>query len=197
MEIAENSMEIGRGAEAVITLENGTVRKWRLPKSYRQRELDERIREERTLREARITSEARRCGVPTPIICDVSQFELEMEHLDGVKLKDIIDPELSERVGEMVGRLHKGGIIHGDLTTSNMILRGSRIYLIDFGLAFYDPSVEAQGVDVHVYFQTLESTHDRSGDLIESFKRGYLRTYSGADAVLKRVKEIKARGRYL
>src|SRR5512138_196881 len=142
-------MEIGRGAEAVITLENGTVRKWRLPKGYRQRELDDRIREERTLREARITSEARRFGVPTPIICDVSQFELEMEHVVGKKLKDIIDPELSERVGEMVGRLHRGGIIHGDLTTSNMILRGDRVYLIDFGLAFYDLSVEAQGVDVH------------------------------------------------
>ncbi len=197
MEIAKKGMEIGRGAEAVVTLEDGTVRKWRLPKSYRQRELDERIREERTLREARITSEARRYGVPTPIICDVSQFELEMEQIKGTKLKDIISPNLSEKVGEMVGRLHKGGIIHGDLTTSNMILRGDKIYLIDFGLAFYDISVEAQGVDVHVYFQTLESTHDRPEDLIERFKMGYSRTYGGADAVLKRVKEIKARGRYL
>lgn len=190
-------MEIGRGAEAVITLEDGAVRKWRLPKSYRQRELDERIREERTLREARITSEARRHGVPTPIIRDVSRFELRMEHVVGEKLKDIIDAKLSEMVGEVVGMLHKGGIIHGDLTTSNMILRDGRIHLIDFGLAFYDPSVEAQGVDVHVYFQTLESTHDMPEELIESFKKGYSRTYGGADAVIERVKEIKARGRYL
>lgn len=189
--------EIGRGAEAVITLEDGTVRKWRLPKSYRKQELDEHIREERTLREARITSEARRHGVPTPIIRDVSRFELRMEHIVGIKLKDVISPDLSERVGEMVGKLHKGGIIHGDLTTSNMILQDSRIYLIDFGLAFYDPSVEAQGVDVHVYFQTLESTHDRPDELIESFKKGYTRTFCGAAAVIERVKEIKARGRYL
>jgi TP53 regulating kinase-like protein len=190
-------MEIGRGAEAVITLENGAVRKWRLPKSYRLPELDEQIRQERTVREARITSEARRCGVPTPIIKDVLKFDLKMEHLQGQKLKDVITPVLSQTVGEMVGKLHQAGIIHGDLTTSNMILRDGRIYLIDFGLAFHELSVEAQGVDIHVYFQTLESTHDRPEELIEAFKVGYIQTYKGAKAVLERVREIKARGRYL
>ncbi|MDD1759275.1 MAG: Kae1-associated kinase Bud32 [Methanothrix sp.] len=190
-------MEIGRGAEAVITLEDGTVRKERIAKNYRLPELDELIRKERTLREARITSDARRHGVPTPIICDVSLFELKMEHLKGEKLKDIITSELSEMVGETVGRLHRSGIIHGDLTTSNMILQNDKIYLIDFGLAFYDNSIEAQGVDVHVFFQTLESTHDRPKEHIESFKVGYMRIYPQAEAVLKRVKEIKARGRYL
>jgi Kae1-associated kinase Bud32 len=97
----------------------------------------------------------------------------------------------------MVGKLHLGGIIHGDLTTSNMILVHGKICLIDFGLSFYEKSVEAQGVDVHVYFQTLESTHDHPEELIEAFKVGYTRTYPEAPAVLKRVIEIKARGRYL
>ena len=190
-------MEIGRGAEAIITLEEGYVCKERIAKSYRLPELDELIRKERTLREARITSDARRHGVPTPIICDVSRFKLSMEHLRGEKLKDVITPQLSEKVGVVVGRLHQAGIIHGDLTTSNMILQNNRIYLIDFGLAYYDNSVEAQGVDVHVFFQTLESTHDRPEDLVDSFKIGYMRTYPDAHAVLLRVKEIKARGRYL
>jgi TP53 regulating kinase-like protein len=190
-------MEIGRGAEATVTLEENVVRKWRLPKSYRQKELDEALRQERTLREARIISDARRHGVPTPIIFDVSRFELRMEYVVGRKLKDVISPELSSMAGEMVGRLHKASIIHGDLTTSNMIVHDGRIYLIDFGLAFYDGSVEAQGVDVHVYFQTLESTHDNSARLLEAFKVGYASTYEEARAVLERVKEIKARGRYL
>src|SRR5512136_1289064 len=119
-------MEIGRGAEAIITLEKGVVRKWRIPKSYRLPELDEQIRQDRTIREARITSEARRCGVPTPIIKDVLKFDLRMEHVVGQKLKDVITPALSGKVGELVGRLHKAGIIHGDLTTSNMILRDRR-----------------------------------------------------------------------
>jgi Kae1-associated kinase Bud32 len=92
-------MEIGRGAEAIITLENGVVKKQRPAKSYRQPTLDERIRQERTLREARIMSEARRHGVLTPIICDVSRFELKMEWIVGEKLKDIINIELSEMVG--------------------------------------------------------------------------------------------------
>ena len=190
-------MEIGRGAEAVITLESGVVKKWRLPKSYRLAELDQRIRQERTLREARITSDARRHGVLTPVISDVSRFELKMEHIDGETLKDVINSELSEKAGVMVGKLHQGGIIHGDLTTSNMILLRGDICLIDFGLSFYEKSVEAQGVDVHVYFQTLESTHDHAEELIEAFKVGYIRTYSEAPAVLGRVTEIKARGRYL
>jgi Kae1-associated kinase Bud32 len=190
-------MEIGRGAEALITLEDGVVRKWRLPKSYRLPALDEHLRHERTVREAKIMSEARRCGVPTPILRDVSGFEIAMEYVDGWKLKDVITPELSEKVGEIIGKLHGCGIVHGDLTTSNMILKGDRIYLIDFGLSFYDSFVEAQGVDVHVYFQTLQSTHDKPEELIEAFGKGYRRAYPGAEAVFKRVNEIKARGRYL
>ncbi|MGA9099494.1 MAG: Kae1-associated kinase Bud32 [Methanotrichaceae archaeon] len=190
-------MEIGRGAEAVISLEDGYVRKHRLPKSYRLGQLDEVLRQERTLREARIISDARRHGVPTPIIYNILKFELDMQHIDGKRLKDIINTELSEKVGEMVGKLHKAGIIHGDLTTSNMILFEGRVYLIDFGLAFYENSIEAQGVDVHVYFQTLKSTHDKSDELIDAFKRGYAKTYEEADVVFNRVNEIKARGRYL
>ncbi|MDD1721924.1 MAG: Kae1-associated kinase Bud32 [Methanothrix sp.] len=190
-------MEIGRGAEAVITCDGETVQKSRPAKSYRQPQLDQRIRTERTLREARITSEARRLGVTTPIIRDVSRFDLKMEKIEGEKLKDVISPHLSRMVGEMVGKLHRGGIIHGDLTTSNMIFCRDRICLIDFGLSYYEKTVEAQGVDVHVYFQTLESTHDRPGELMEAFADGYIKTNPQAEAVLQRVKEIKARGRYL
>jgi len=189
--------EIGRGAEAVITLEGDRVTKVRLPKGYRMQALDERIRRERTVMESRIISEARRCGVPTPIVLDVDRFSLTMEHIEGTKLKEVINPDLSERVGELVGKLHACGIVHGDLTTSNMILRGDKIYFIDFGLAFHDQSLEAQGVDVHVFFQTVKSTHDRSEELISAFCRGYAKTYSRAGDVLKRVGEIEARGRYL
>jgi Kae1-associated kinase Bud32 len=189
--------EIGRGAEAVITRDGDRVTKVRLPKGYRMPALDERIRRERTVMESRIISEARRCGVPTPIVLDVDQFSLTMEHVEGTKLKEVIDPDLSEKVGELVGRLHACGIVHGDLTTSNMILRGEKLYFIDFGLAFHDQSIEAQGVDVHVFFQTVKSTHDRPEELICAFGRGYAKTYSRAEEVLKRVGEIEARGRYL
>jgi Kae1-associated kinase Bud32 len=102
--------------------------------------------------------------------------------------------------------LHGCGIIHGDLTTSNLILHNGggsgdgdgddRIYFIDFGLGYFEKNVEAQGVDVHVLFQTFVSTHGDPG-LEKAFCRGYRQTFSDADQVLTRVREIEARGRYL
>jgi TP53 regulating kinase-like protein len=187
---------IASGAEAVIALSGNTIIKTRVNKRYRLKEIDDTLRRERTRTEARLISEARRCGVPTPIIRDVSDFEIKMEYIDGYPLKNVITPALSELAGELVGRLHSCGLVHGDLTTSNIILRDGKLFLIDFGLAFIDKNLEARGVDVHVLFQTFESTHEDHEELIESFKKGYSRTFSSADEVIERVKEIESRGRY-
>jgi TP53 regulating kinase-like protein len=151
-----------RGAEAVVELLPDCVIKTRVPKDYRIRELDERLRSERTRAEAKIMSEARRLGIPTPVVFDVRQFALVMERIDGRPMKEVITPQLSMEIGMLVGLLHKGGLIHGDLTTSNMIVKEkeNRIYLIDFGLSFWDATIEARGVDVHVYYQTLISSHE-------------------------------------
>lgn len=187
---------IASGAEAVISREGNTIIKTRIHKRYRRKEIDENLRRERTRTEAKLISEARRCGVPTPIIRDVTDFEIKMEYIEGTVLKNIINPKLSEHAGELVGRLHSCGIVHGDLTTSNIMLREGKLFLIDFGLAFIDKSLEARGVDVHVLFQTFESTHEQHEELIQAFKRGYSRTFLGADEVIKRVGEIESRGRY-
>ena len=189
-------MYLTSGAEATVHLKDGIIIKERVPRRYRLMELDERIRKERTRAEARLMSEARRVGVPTPIIYDINGSTIKMEYIEGQPIKNIMSTELSERVGEIVGRLHSGGIIHGDLTTSNMILHNDKIYLIDFGLAFVSRIVESQGVDVHVLFQTFESTHKDHEKLIEAFCKGYGKTFGNADEVLKRVKEIEKRGRY-
>jgi len=189
------------GAEAVVYLEEGPegeklLVKERVPKAYRLKEIDERIRKERNRTEARLMSEARRAGVPTPIIYDVEDFKLKMQYIEGAPIKYLITPELSEKVGELVGKLHSAGIAHGDLTTSNLLLAGSRLYLLDFGLAHFEKSLEARGVDVHVLFQTFESTHRESEALKEAFKKGYGSTFIEAADVLKRVEEIKKRARY-
>ncbi len=187
---------IASGAEAVIVLEGNTLIKTRIEKRYRLKEIDESLRRERTRIEAKLISEARRCGVPTPIIRDITDFEIKMEYIEGVALKNIITSLLAEQTGELVGRLHTCGIVHGDLTTSNIMLKEGKLYLIDFGLAYLDKTLEARGVDVHVLFQTFESTHEKHEELIEAFKKGYARTFQGAEEVLERVKEIEARGRY-
>jgi TP53 regulating kinase-like protein len=179
-------MYLTSGAEATVHLEDDVIIKERVPKRYRLVELDERIRKERTRAEARLISEARRVGVPTPIIYDINGSTIKMEYIAGEPIKNVMTPQLSERVGDIVGRLHSGGIIHGDLTTSNMILHDDKIYLIDFGLAFVSRIVESQGVDTH-------KDHEK---LIEAFCKGYSKTFANADEVIKRVKEIEKRGRY-
>jgi len=184
------------GAEATIESRDGYVVKQRIPKRYRVEGVDERLRRERTKSEAKLISEARRCGVPTPIIYDVTDYDIVMEYIEGPQLKHVLDVELCKRIGELVGRLHTSGIIHGDLTTSNMILSRGRIHLIDFGLAYFDQSTEARGVDVHVLFQTFESTHDEHETLINAFIKGYTKTFDRAREVIQRVREIESRGRY-
>lgn len=188
-----------RGAEAIVEVREDVVSKKRNPKAYRIREIDETLRGERTKNEAKIISDARKAGVPTPIIIDVMlpEYEIKMERIDGELLRSIADEKLCTHVGEIVGKLHRSGIIHGDLTTSNMILSHGRIYLIDFGLSYYGQDTEARGVDVHVLFQTFKSTHDRAEKLREAFALGYRKTFSGADEVLRRVEEIERRGRYI
>ena len=187
---------IASGAEAVIALDGNTIIKTRVSKRYRLKEIDDILRRERTRTEARLISEARRCGVPTPIIKDVTGFEIKMEYINGDPLKNVITPELSEQTGEIIGKLHSCGLVHGDLTTSNVIFMNGKLFLIDFGLAYIDSTLEARGVDIHVLFQTFESTHEGHEELIEAFKKGYLRTLPGADEVIKRVIEIESRGRY-
>jgi TP53 regulating kinase-like protein len=185
-----------RGAEAVVLIDEHRAIKTRIKKDYRYIELDEKLRTERTRAEAKIMSEARKLGIPTPIIYDVGRFDLVMETIHGLPLKDVIDAERSRMAGVLVGKLHSGGIIHGDLTTSNMLVKGDRIYLIDFGLSFWDEMLESRGVDVHVYYQTLISSHKEHESLMAAFADGYRSAFKGADDVLERVREIEYRGRY-
>ncbi|MHC1582304.1 MAG: Kae1-associated kinase Bud32 [Candidatus Syntropharchaeia archaeon] len=184
-------------AEAIVEIRGNLAYKKRIPKRYRIEELDRRIRKERTKIEAKIISEARKWGVPTPIIFDVREDEIVMEYIDGIQLKQSPDQEIVEKVGEIVGKLHTGGIIHGDLTTSNIILKNGIPYLIDFGLAYFDQGIEARGVDVHVLFQTFKGSHDDAEILMKAFENGYRRTFRDADEVLSRSREIEERGRYV
>ncbi len=203
--MSNDSTFYDKGAEAVISLKDGMIEKKRIRKRYRIEQIDDRIRRERTRAEVKITAAARRLGIPTPIIYDIDDFSIIMQFIDGVPLRDIITPELSCRVGELIGRLHSDGIVHGDLTTSNMLLLASsskqkpemgKIYLIDFGLSYFSNEIESFGVDIHVLFQTYISTHADAQTLIEHFSTGYKSTFSDAKAVLKRVSEIEKRGRY-
>jgi N6-L-threonylcarbamoyladenine synthase/protein kinase Bud32 len=193
---SDNCLEIARGAEAVVHIGPDQVTKRRESKIYRHPILDRRLILERTRAEARLISESRRSGVPTPIIADISGDTIVMERISGLKLRDHLSAEYLYDAGRMVGLLHDSGFIHGDLTTCNIIINNEKCYLIDFGLGYNSSELEARGVDIHVLFQVLESTAPDT-DLKSAFIDGYRETFSGADEVILREHEIDLRGRYL
>jgi N6-L-threonylcarbamoyladenine synthase/protein kinase Bud32 len=189
-----------RGAEAVVTFRNGTAEKRRFSKHYRAPALDQRLIAERTRAEARLIATARKSGVRTPVIRDITADTIVMEEIKGIPLTRNLTTEAVYNAGQMIGRLHTAGIMHGDLTTSNIILREGdcQCVLIDFGLSLVNSELEQRGVDIHVFFQTLESTAPEHADVLKSaFIQGYAETFAGAADVITREHEIEMRGRYL
>jgi N6-L-threonylcarbamoyladenine synthase/protein kinase Bud32 len=194
-----NVLNNGRaqGAEAVVEQYGDDVIKRRLPKAYRVAALDNRLITERTRAEARLIAMARRAGVPTPVIRDITHDSIVMERIEGDMLKHVLNKENVQKAGRMVGKLHQAGIVHGDLTTSNIMVREGRCVLIDFGLSHVSSEIEARGVDIHVFFQTLESTSPEFRDLKSAFIQGYGTEFKEFEEVLQREHDIELRGRYL
>lgn len=189
-------MKVYLGGEAKVEILEDVVIKTRIPKRYRIKELDRELRLRRTKMEAKIMSTARRIGVPTPIVLDIEEDTIVMERIRGKAVKDVMSEEVSREVGRMTAKLHRAGIIHGDITPMNLILSNSRIYFVDFGLAFFDNKVEPMGVDVHVYFESLKASFENWEELRDAFIEGYL-AEGGSEEVIERAKEIEERGRYV
>ena len=165
-------MIIRRGAEAEIHLTTWlgrkVISKHRVPKKYRLAELDQSLRVARTKKEAKLISEVRKLGICTPIIynIDLEEFKIIMEYVDGPRFKDIIPTlddktrkELLIKLGVAIGILHKNNIVHGDLTTSNILKRDNELYFIDFSLGDHCEDIESKGVDLHLLMEEFESTH--------------------------------------
>ena len=135
--------------------------------------------------------------------CDVD-MRIVMEFIDGEVIRDILDGldrvkrnKLCNKLGGSVALLHNKGIIHGDLTTSNFILKNSKIYFIDFGLGFFSNKLEDKAVDLHLLRQALESKHYRHFE--ESFKevlKGYRKKSDDFKGIIERFDAVEKRGRY-
>ena len=187
-------MLIGKGAEAEIHRHTDTVVKKRIIKGYRHKDIDTRIRKERNRREARIMKKVSRV-IDVPRIDDVSEYSITMEFIEGTKLKSIQNIErFSEELGKIIGSLHSEGFFHGDLTTSNMILRNGKTVLIDFGLADRG-RLEDFATDIKVLFESAEATH--TGFSRTKFFRGYSKTMEKEKDVRIRLDTVYSRGRYL
>ncbi|MEM2109633.1 MAG: KEOPS complex kinase/ATPase Bud32 [Candidatus Odinarchaeota archaeon] len=206
-------MLIAKGAEACLYKSKwygfDVIIKERVKKNYRHPTLDSKLRTYRTILEARMMNEARAVGVPTPIVYDVDlkNTRIIYEYIEGVKVKNILEKlneverrVLNKRIGNMIGLLHRNGLIHGDLTTSNILLTSNgNIYFIDFGLCEHSTDVESKGVDLHLMKRALESTHFRVAsksfrDILEGYKET---AGSEAEDVIRRIIIIEKRGRYI
>ena len=189
---------ICQGAEAILYQEKNKLIKERIPKTYRIKEIDDKLRKFRTRREGKILEKAS-INVPKIFKIDDNNMKIEMEFIPGKLLKDILDDlSVSERnkickqIGEEISKLHEQNIIHGDLTTSNMIYYQDKIYFIDFGLSFFSHKIEDKAVDLHLLKQALESKHYKH---FESSFKTILSSYKNKE-VLSRLQIVEKRGRY-
>lgn len=196
-----------RGAEAVIYLSGKSVVKERVRKGYRLEEIDQKLRKLRTRKEARLIEAARRAGVCAPRIDSVSEIgcKITMESIEGERLREFFNKateasrkKVAQEVGRAVGLIHKAGIVHGDLTTSNMILKDGSVFLIDFGLGDFSRRAETQAIDLSVFREALKSTHFNYLNVLwESFIKGYRQTNDNFNKVLDALNGIEKRGRYV
>ena len=199
------------GAEATISstkwFEVSAISKIRHKKNYRPVEIDNLIRVQRTIKEANIINKTRLLKIDVPIIyfVDPNNAEIIMEKVDGTRIKEYLDNKnidcegIGWKIGHMVGKLHKNNIIHGDLTTSNMIIRkNNNICLIDFGLANQSNKLEDKGVDIKLLKGILNSAHNDVFKIVfDNFLAGYESIMKNSfEQIISIVKQIEMRGRY-
>jgi len=201
---------IYQGAEAKICISKymgfDVIQKRRLKKSYRIKEIDEKLISYRTREEAKLITEARQQGISVPIIYDVDVKNgiITMEYLKGKRVKDILnDLKESERrklcikIGRNIARFHNSDIIHGDITTSNMILVDDKVHFIDFGLGEKNSEIETKGVDLHVLMEAIESAHSKYSNCFKYVIEGYKKELKDdANNIIKKIEDIVKRGRY-
>ena len=192
---------IYQGAEAKLHRNNSTVLKDRFAKKYRHPELDVKLRKARTRREAKVLQKLTELKIPCSqyISHDDKAMELQMQFIEGPMLKEVFDAHYethAKLIAKQVALLHTHDIVHGDLTTSNMILNNGEVYLIDFGLSSFSTKDEDKAVDLHLLKQALESKHhlvfEGAFDII---LKEYAKHYKGSASVLKRLEIVEKRGR--
>ncbi len=197
-----------KGAEADIylTMWNGkkAILKIRQKKDYRNEILDKKIRMQRTTRESGMISDVKSFGVSSPLVyfANPQKCEIYIQYIDGTLVKDLSNSKIvktCEEIGKIVGLLHKNGIMHGDLTTSNFIVKKDKVFVIDFGLAQRTEKMEDHAIDLRLFKEILNSAHVHIMEKAwASFIKGYKKIVgiSKHNRVLMQVTVIESRGRY-
>lgn len=185
--------------------------KERFEKKYRLSELDKKLTKQRIVNESRNIARAYKNGINVPglLFIDTINRKIYMQYIDNsVQLKevlkviyfsdditkyDILIDKIITQVGENIAKLHNNDIIHGDLTTSNMLLKVSNMiglnelnslnvnsglnsiisnldfdyfYLIDFGLSYISTLIEDKAVDLYVLKRAIISANPKSEEIV-------------------------------
>ena len=199
---------VNRGAEADVysTLWNKkqAILKVRKKKSYRNSILDQKIRKQRTIRESQIISQVKSFGISTPLIyfMDTNKCSILMQYIDGKIIRDMENSnivKICSDIGRIVGIMHKNGIMHGDLTTSNFIVDKKKLFLIDFGLASRTEKPDDHAIDLRLFKEILNSAHAKVMEKSwKNFQKGYSKAVGlkYSKKILNLVAVIESRGRY-
>jgi len=180
------------------------ILKIRKIKNYRNSLLDLKIRKQRTIKECQMISFVKSFGIPTPLIyfVNLKTTSIMMQEIPGTPVHDLSESkivEVSKDIGKLVGTLHKNGVMHGDLTTSNFILFKNTVFVIDFGLSQNTIKSEDHAVDLRLIKEILNSAHAKI--MLSSWKNflnGYKSIVGNAyyTKITKLVSDIESRGRY-
>jgi len=197
-------IKIAQGAEAILYQDGSRVMKERLSKSYRLPQIDAALRKFRTRREAKVLNKLQEMNFPAPQLhefCD-KRMSIFMDFIPGEKLVDLLQQDnihfLAKQIGKKISQLHQKHIIHGDLTTSNMIQHQDtkELHFIDFGLSFFSERAEDKAVDLFLLDRALESKHYQLyPEIFNQVLASYVENNPQAQTILNRFQKVKARGR--
>lgn len=197
-------------------LERDVVVKHRFSKSYRLPELDKDLTLSRLRQEVRSILRARKLGIraPTLVRVNLENSCIIMDKIEGLTMKEALlhDAMLDkagkvlilQELGRMIGKLHDGDLIHGDLTTSNVMITfprsaedgAPRVSLIDFGLSQFSQLSEDKAVDLYVLERSFSSAHPLDGqDMFASLLTSYRKSSRKWCSTLNRLAEVRLRGR--
>lgn len=199
---------VKKGAEADLYQtrwqNSNAILKIRKIKTYRNPLLDSKIRKQRTIKESQMLSLVKSFGIPAPLVyfVNLKETSIIMQEIPGKPVHDLSESKiikLSKDIGKIVGTLHKNGVMHGDLTSSNFILYQNTVFVIDFGLSQISIKSEDHAVDLRLIKEILNSAHAKiMQSSWKNFQSGYKSVvgYSYYAKITRLVSEIESRGRY-
>ncbi|KAI9275850.1 tp53rk protein-like protein [Phascolomyces articulosus] len=209
---------IKQGAEArvyhlptFLTIQEGCIAKERFAKTYRHPDLDRTLTARRVIQEARCLQKCKKSGMDTPTVylVDIPEATIYMECVVGETVKqrllsnqsnyyaDLDQESMAEKIGTSLAKMHAQDVVHGDLTTSNLMLRDNNgsLVVIDFGLSYVSVLPEDKAVDLYVLERAFSSTHPKTEDLFASILEHYAKGYKKSRTILTKLDEVRLRGR--